>query len=63
MAAAANKRLLGEILHTYWEDYGQFGNKDPRKTGSYSTPAYTEERNTKVLIPLIQRIVTKGRTS
>ena len=41
VVAAANKRLLGEILYTYWDDYGQFGNKDPRKTGPYSTQAYT----------------------
>mgnify|MGYP005631639623 CR=1 FL=1 len=63
VVATANERLLGGILYTYWNDYGQFGNKDPRKTGPYSTPAYTGERNTKVLIPLIQRTVKKGRTS
>ena len=63
MVAAANKRLLGDILYTYWENYGQFGNKEPRKIGLYSAPAYMGERNTKVLIPLIQTIVTKGRTS
>ena len=63
MVAAANARLLGDILYTYWEDYGQFQNKEPRKSGLYSTPAYTGERNTKFLIPLIQTIVTKGRTS
>ena len=61
MVAAANARLLGDILYTYWEDYGQFQNKEPRKSGLYSTPAYTGERNTKVLIPLIQKIVTKER--
>ena len=41
MVAAANERLLGEILYTYWDDNGQFGNKDPRKTGPYSTEVYT----------------------
>ena len=41
MVAAAKERLSGGILYTYWEDYGKFGNKEPRKTGSYSTPAYT----------------------
>ena len=41
MVAAANERLLGEIIYTYWDDYGQFGNKDPRKTGPYSTQTYT----------------------
>ena len=61
--AAANERLSGEIIYTYWDDYGQFGNKDPRKTGPYSTPAYTGERNIKASIPLIQMIVTKGRIS
>ena len=39
--AAANERLLGEITYTYWNDYGQFGNNDPRKIGPYSTQAYT----------------------
>ena len=41
MAAAANKRLLGDTLYTYWENYGQFRNKEPRKTGSYSGLVYT----------------------
>ena len=40
-AAAANEWLSGEIIYTYWDDYGQFGNKDPRMTGPYSTQAYT----------------------
>ena len=41
VVAAANERLLEEIIYTYWDDYGQFGNKDPCKTGLYSTQAYT----------------------
>ena len=60
MAAAANEQLLGDILYTYWENYGKFGNKEPRKTGLHLGSAYTGGRNTKVLIPLIQTIVTKG---
>ena len=41
VAVAANERLLGEIIYTYWDDYGQFGNNNPRKTSPYSTQAYT----------------------
>ena len=47
MVAAANKRLLGDILYTYWENYVQFGNKEPRKTGSYLAPAYTRGKEYK----------------
>ena len=37
----ANEWLLGEIIYTYWDDYGQFGNNNPRKTGPYSSQVYT----------------------
>ena len=40
MTAAANERLLGDILYTYLENYGQFGSKEPRKTGLYLGSAY-----------------------
>ena len=38
---AANERLLKDIIYTYWDDHGQFGNKNPRKTGPYSNSSYT----------------------
>ena len=41
LVAAANERLSGGIIYTYWDNHGQFGNKNPRKTGPYSTSAYT----------------------
>merc|ERR1712238_609226 len=41
LVAAANERLAGGTLYTYWDNHGQFGNKNPRKTGPYSNSAYT----------------------
>ena len=41
LTKAANERLSKDIIYIYWDDHGQFGNKNPRKTGSYSNPAYT----------------------
>ena len=36
-----NERLSKNIIYIYWDDHGQFGNNDPRKTGPYSSPTYT----------------------
>ena len=41
LTKAANARLSEDIIYTYWDDHGQFGNNNPHKTGPYSSPAYT----------------------
>ena len=41
LTEAANERLSKDIIYTYWDDYGQFGNKKTRMTGYYSNSAYT----------------------
>ena len=41
MTRAANERLSKDIIYIYWDDHGQFGNNNPRKTGLYSSPTYT----------------------
>ena len=38
---AVNERLLKDTIHIYWDDHGQFGNKNPRKIGPYSNSSYT----------------------
>ena len=40
LTMAANARLLEEVIYNYWDDHGQFGNNNPRKTGPYSSLAY-----------------------
>ena len=40
LTKAANEKLLKGIIYTYWDDPGQFGNKNPRKTGPYSNSVY-----------------------
>ena len=40
MTKAANESLSKDIIYTYWNDYGQFGNTKIRKTGHYSNAAY-----------------------
>ena len=41
LTKAANERLSKEIIYTYWEDYGQFGNTKTCKTDHYPNSAYT----------------------
>ena len=36
-----NEQVSNDIIYKYWEDYGQFGNKQPRTTGLYSKEMYT----------------------
>ena len=40
LTVAANARLLEEIIYNYWDDHGQFGNNNLRKTGPDSSLAY-----------------------
>ena len=35
LTKAANERLSKDIIYIYWDDHGQFGNKNPQKIGPY----------------------------
>ena len=37
---AANNQTEKDIMYKYWENYGQFGDRKPRKTGPYSKDIY-----------------------
>ena len=41
LTKVANERLPKDIIYTYWDDYGQFGNAKTYKTGHYSNSACT----------------------